>query len=523
MMSLAMAAILACGAPGADAGGASFVVTLDAKASDAPRTGRLIVSVIRADSKVAGQDPLNAPFWEDPQPMYGADVRDLPPEGRVTIDDSASSFPGPASALPPGAYRAAARLDVFRVSSSWRRHDGNLFSDPVEFTVPETGRVEVPLRLIHATRIEPARGVPDTDVVSIDSRILAPVNGRPVSLRASVMKPVGFDPVREYAAIYEVPGFGGDHTGVGTFHPWRARAGSGAEATVELRRRAFYIVLDPESPNGHTLFADSDNNGPRGRALVEELIPAIESRYPLIRKPQARLLRGHSSGGWSTLWLALTYPETFGACWSSSPDPVDFHCFQRANIYDDANFYTDASGRDHPSYRQGDAATMSIRQENSMEECIGAANTSGQQWDSWFATFGPRDASGRPAALFDPATGVIDKTLLDHYRAYDLTARLRADAGRLGPIFKQRVRLLVGDKDNFYLNEAVERLKTEVDKLSFFTLPEGANGYIKILPGLDHGTIFGAKEMRAIHAEMLAHLRRTGLVPEAGAADAPSK
>ncbi|MFM8872344.1 MAG: alpha/beta hydrolase-fold protein, partial [Phycisphaerales bacterium] len=69
---------------------------------------------------------------------------------------------------------------------------------------------------------------------------------------------------------------------------------------------------------------DSAANGPRARALVEEFIPALERQFRLVRRPEARIVTGHSSGGWSALWLQLTHPETFGACFPSTPDPVDF-------------------------------------------------------------------------------------------------------------------------------------------------------------------------------------------------------
>ena len=51
------------------------------------------------------------------------------------------------------------------------------------------------------------------------------------------------------------------------------------------------------------------------------------------------------------------------------------------------------------------------------------------------------------------------------------------------------------------------------DDLTTTTPPDG--GYIKILPGYDHGSIFGSPEMRNQSSEMLAYLRRTGHAPPA--------
>ena len=90
--------------------------------------------------------------------------------------------------------------------------------------------------------------------------------------------------------------------------------------------------------------------------------------------------------------------------------------------------------------------------------------------------------------------------------------RIEHDPNKYGPIFKQRIRLLVGGQDTFFLNEAVALLKPEVEKLKFDSLPEGEHGYVKILPGFDHGSIFMSPEFQAIPSEMLEHLRRANIV-----------
>lgn len=78
------------------------------------------------------------------------------------------------------------------------------------------------------------------------------------------------------------------------------------------------------------MFADSENNGPVGRALVDELIPHLEKTH---RGNGVRFTTGHSSGGWSSLWLHVAYPDTFHGCWSTAPDPMDFRDFQKVNVF----------------------------------------------------------------------------------------------------------------------------------------------------------------------------------------------
>src|SRR5205814_2809551 len=115
--------------------------------------------------------------------------------------------------------------------------------------------------------------------------------------------------------LYIIPGFGGDHFLAPRFADDR-RMSAGKDF--------IRVVLDPDCGTGHHVFADSATNGPRGTALVEEFIPHIEKTFPVLADPRARLVTGHSSGGWSSLWLQVTYPDVFGGTWSTSPDPADF-------------------------------------------------------------------------------------------------------------------------------------------------------------------------------------------------------
>ena len=228
----------------------------------------------------------------------------------------------------------------------------------------------------------------------------------------------------------------------------------------------------------------------------------------MIAEPSARLLRGHSSGGWSTLWLATRYPAVFGATWSSAPDPVDFRRFQKVDIYGQRNFYTDSKGADLPSLRKGDVVEMTIRQESRGEDMLGPDNTSAQQWDSWFAAFGPKNPNGNPAALFDAVTGQIDFKTAEYYQRYDICYLLRNNPNELAPIFRNSIRLVVGTEDSFYLNEAVSLLDAELSRLG---RTANDRGYVKLIPG-DHGSIFASETVRAFPKEMLDHLRTAGHV-----------
>ena len=481
-----------------------FQIKLDPNVSTTPVAGRLIVFVIAESSKVPkGTAPVDGPFWDDPQPLFATDTK-LTPNSTATINDQSDHFPIPPSKLTPGKYRAQARLDLQHSNSNWRREPGNLWSDEVPFVVTASSEKQsIELILSNVIAKEPLKQKDGVEWFETRSNLLSQFRGRDVTMRAGVILPQRHNPSQKYPVIYEVPGFGGDHRDAERNRPI---AIDDISDVATLQRNSFRIILDPEGPNGHTLFADSENNGPCGQALVQELIPALEAKYPLIAVPSARLLRGHSSGGWSTLWLATRYPSVFGATWSSAPDPVDFRRFQKVDIYGQPNFYADFKGTDLPSLRKGDVVEMTIRQEARGEDVLGPDNTSAQQWDSWFSTFGPKNASGNPAALFDPKTGQIDSEIANHYRQYDISYLLQKNPSELVPIFRNAVRLVVGTEDSFYLNEAVALLNAE---LAQHGKRPTDRGYIKMIPG-DHGSIFGSETIKAFPGEMLEHLKNAG-------------
>ncbi|HVZ94510.1 MAG TPA: alpha/beta hydrolase-fold protein [Phycisphaerales bacterium] len=528
------ATVMGVAAESQAAGGRAFEVRFDEGARAAPATGRLVVYLIAPGAKLPRvTSPGDGPFFQDPQPMYGIDVRDWTPGTVATVDDAATGFPVELSKLPPGDYRAQAVLDMSRADSSWQREPGNLYSTVVPVTISPAGLrgtdgqpVTLTLSKVvekrKASRVNGAAGNDDfvgaggAEIFEVKSELLSKFRGKDVMLRAGVVYPMGFDPThstKKYPAIYSIPGFGDDEAGALSLAQ-RRRDGMRPGPRADLAQAAFDIVLGPESPNGHTLFADSDNNGPVGEALVKELIPALEKKYPLIAEASARLVTGHSSGGWSSLWVQLNYPDTFGGCWSSSPDPVDFRRFQLVDIYRDSNFYRkDGKDEDTPSYRSQGESKMTIRQENRMEEVIAPCNGSGQQWDSWAAVFGPRNEDGKPAMLYDPQTGEIDHKIAEKYRRYDVAELLRHNPATYGPIFREKVRLIVGGEDSFYLNEAVELLQETLKEVSPQVTLEVLPGYIKIVPGTDHGSVMGSNEARAFPAEMLEALRKAGHIP----------
>ncbi len=508
LLSALTATAVALAAPVPPAAADTYRVTLDPSARQEPADGRLILFfVTETGGRWEHIAPVTGPFWERPQPIASVAVSGLEPGGWVTIDGAAIAFPTSLDLL-DGPVRVQAILDVDNTERSHLEGPGNLLSDVVTTKLDAKAEDFVSLTLKRTVR--PRRLSAERDNlkwIEFRSDSLSRFYGRDVFHRAGVALPQGYldpDAVRaHWPAIYIVPSFGGRHSDAARLARRLERPGGSLPDAV-------HIVLDPESPLGHHGFVDSVNHGPRGAALVSELIPHLESKFRLVARPEARIVTGHSSGGWSALWLQLNWREVFGGCWASSPDPIDFTAFQMANLYENANLYVDEQGELVPSYRVltgpdgGTAVRMTVREECLMEHAMNPNGGSGEQWDTWEAMFSPKDpSSGYPEPLFDARTGAIHRKVVAHWSRFDITKQVTENWELLGPIVTDRVRLICGSVDSFYLNRAVERFR---EKIALQRGSEDGAGYVELVEGADHHTV-----VRAIHArwrrEMIEHLR----------------
>ena len=205
---------------------------------------------------------------------------------------------------------------------------------------------------------------------------------------------------------------------------------------------------------------NSENNGPYGDAIMQELLPAIETTFRVIRQPWARMLSGGSTGGWIAAAHQVFYPDFYGGAFASCPDSVDFNYHQIVNIYKDANAYYLEQGWmkvDRPTQRRPDGNIVSMmKDENHYELVVGDKSRSGGQWDIWEATFSPVGKDGYPMRLWDKETGVIDKAVAERWKKYDLLDVVKTNWATLGPKIGHKLNMYVGDMDSYYLNDAVE-------------------------------------------------------------------
>lgn len=414
------------------------------------------------------------PNWFRPEPFFARDVVGMKPGQPMVLDDQADCFPVPISKLPHGKYRLQALLDHDFYSPSPGHGAGNFYSDIQEVRIDDsTGTIT--FDLTHVVKPAP---IPETDfvkLVTLDSRLLKEFHHRQVLEKAVVVLPPSYynNPKRKYPVFYEISGFGGTLTGM-------ARRYRGIKKSAENNRFEYiHVLLTGECKWGHHVYANSATNGPRGDALVKEMIPLIDSKFRTVRDARARYVGGHSSGGWSSIWLQVNYPDQFGGLWSSSPDPVDFRDYQQTNLYASPprSIYFFPDGSRKPLARRGEQVMIWYNDFAKMDDTLGR----GGQLRSFEAVFSPLDENGQPAKMWDRETGKVNPKVVQAWKKYDIQLILRNRWKDLSPKLKGKLHILMGTEDTFYLEGATRLLRDSLREL-------GSDAEVNLVPG-SHGSV----------------------------------
>ncbi len=477
-----------------------FAVTFPAERSAQPLDGRLLVMIA---SDTASEPRFQMGSGLRTSAGFGVDVEGWRPGETRYVDGAAFGFPiRHLKDLPRGTYRVQAlinRYETFRRSDGktvklppdkgegqqWRSKPGNLYSRPISVTIdPARGDV---VRLTLDQEIPPVsefQETPYVKYVKIRSERLSAFWGRDMYLAAFVTLPWGFNdhPDAKYPLVI-------NH---GHFAPapdnWRETPPdpnlkpdyserfslAGYNRIQQEQSWQFYqdwtgkgfprmLLVQIQHPTPYyddSYAVNSANNGPYGDAIQYELIPEIEKRFRGLGQGWARFVYGGSTGGWESMAVQMFYPDEYNGAWVACPDPIDFRHYTVVNIYSDTNAYYMPSTfkrTPRPGLRNYLGHVSSTLEElNHYELLIGTKARSGDQWDVWESVYSPTDAEGYPRRLWDKETGKIDPVTAAYWKEnYDLSYILQRDWAKLQPKLKGKIRLYVGDMDNYYLNNAV--------------------------------------------------------------------
>lgn len=487
-------------------------------ARDEPVTGMVYVAISRDNrpTPIEQTSPTGVP-------LFSRFVEGLAPESPITLtaDDrghpirSLRDIPAGEYWMQPfvNVYTRFPRADGHTVwlhndqweGQDWKRSPGNLLGSPVRVTFDPKSTTAI--RLVADKVVPPIQVPADTAMVKrikFQSAILSTWWGQPIYLGATVLLPKGYDthpnvryPVNYMQDHFSLAAPGGFGRGGEFDRFWMSDAAP----------RFIAVTLQHPSPYYDDSYGvDSENNGPYGEAIVKELIPAVEEKFRVIKAPWARMLSGGSTGGWIAVAHQVLYPDFYGGSFALCPDSVDFTYHQIVNIYSDTNaYYVDKGWTkvERPSERKIDGnIEVMMKDENWYELTVGDKSRSGGQWDIWEATYSPVGSDGYPQRLWNKETGVIDKTVAEQWKKYDMANILRTNWTVLGPKIGGKLHIYVGDMDTFYLNDAVEKLneflvKTEDPKFTGEVVfqrraphcwgPRGADLWQKLSAQVDKG------------------------------------
>lgn len=436
------------------------------------------------------------------QMIFGTTVDGLKPGETVAIDANAAGYPiRSIQDVPAGDYTAQAVLNIYETfhrsdgktiklapdrgeGQHWNLAPGNLYSAPQKVHV---GPGSPPIRISLDKVIGAIAPVPDTKYVRhlrIQSALLTKFWGRPMYLSAIVLVPEGFDehPNAHYPEMVFEGHFPDGFPDFRTtppdpdlkpdyserFHLAGYNRIQQQEAYEEYKKwispgvpRVLVIQIQHANPYYDDSYAvNSANVGPYGDAIETELMPAVEKRFRGIGQGWARFLYGGSTGGWESLAVQIFYPDRYNGAFVACPDPVDFHAYMTADLYNQPNiFYLQGANKriEQPGMRDYLGHTLiSMRDNIAYEAALGDHGRSGEQFDIWQAVYGQVGTDGYPQPIFDKQTGTIDhKTAAYWHDHYDLDAILQRDWKTLGPKLQGKLHIYVGSDDTYFLNDAV--------------------------------------------------------------------
>jgi len=466
----------------------TFEISFPDSVHAGPITGRVYVFITRNSDR----EP-RFQFGRTGVPIFGLDVEQLKPGQPAIIDETVLGSPVVSLRdIPAGDYYVQGFINIY---TEFRRSDGhvvwfhddqwegqrfrispgNLYSDIFKVHLDPNKDSTIRLAAIHV--IPPIQVPPDTKCVKrikFQSKLLSDFWGRPIYLGATVLLPKGYDENKK--TYYPVDYIQGHFSlraprGFRTEPPdendrWGKRGYEFYETWIaDDCPRMILVTFQHPCPYFDDSYAvNSANCGPYGDAIMNELIPEIESRFRIIRKPYARVLEGGSTGGWEALALQVFHPDFFGGCFAYCPDPVDFRDVQGINIYEDKNVYTrqlEWRKVPIPYSRRADGSIIATSEQiNKYELVLGTKGRSAEQWDIWQAVYGPVGEDGYTKPLYDKQTGDIDPEVAQYWKDnYDLKVFLERNWASVGPKLMGKLYVFTGDMDTYYLNNAVHLLQ----------------------------------------------------------------
>jgi S-formylglutathione hydrolase FrmB len=479
----------------------TFEISVTPGLSNEPLSGRLIIMMSNQPGPAGKLAPSFGPeahsVW-----VAAKEVHNLTSQQPVHLDPDELVYPDAFCKAPGGNYKIRAVLDVdHNFAYSDDASDGDLLGIIADQKFDPAADQTIAVTLVERKTSPPLQLPPRSELFDFESPLLSRFWGRSIHIRGAVVLPPGYSSGKDrYPTVYLNHGFSGD------LNSMLQRTAPNLNRLMDDKKipEMIWVLLVQASPTGTHEFAESVNNGPWGQALTTELIPYLEKQYRMDAKPSGRLLTGHSSGGWASLWIQVSHPDFFGGTWPTSPDTSDFRTFAaQVDITKrpPPNFYRTDDGSLRMFIRMGGKDVQSMQDLAQQERVLGEY---GGQLASFDWVFGPRGKDGRPMPLFDRDTGAVDPLVAAYWEQhYDIANILRKNWKTIGPSLNGKIHLTVGTADTFHLDEPARLLQQTIQNL-------GGKASFTYLEGRSHFDLYQGGLLEQIAEEMYAVARPNG-------------
>jgi enterochelin esterase family protein len=152
----------------------------------------------------------------------------------------------------------------------------------------------------------------------------------PVARRVVVFRPSSAKAGEALPVVYFLPGYGGSSEDLIA----RGESAWPAQVVDQLAAAGLPIVIAvPDCRNrwGGSQYLNSPAQGNYADYLADEIVPAVEAKFPAAKNRLGRIVAGHSSGGYGALMFGMARQSLFGAVVALAPDS-DFEVTHRPAV-----------------------------------------------------------------------------------------------------------------------------------------------------------------------------------------------
>lgn len=235
------------------------------------------------------------------------------------------------------------------------------------------------------------------------------------------------------------------------WEPFREDLATRLSRLISTGKMAPCIVVCPDlfTSFGGSQYINSSFLGAHADHLVHELVPYIESQFPVLKGPGSRGVFGRSSGGFGALRLALDFPGTFAAVACHAGD-MGFDLLYGRDLVEICYALARYSG-DVGAYLKALQSQVKLNGKDVHNlMLLGMA-----------ASYSPDLSQPHGFRLpIDPLTGAIDGEVWAQWLAHDPLQRVRKQAEGLKAL--QCLYIDCGNRDQYHLQFGARQLRAEL-------------------------------------------------------------